>query len=500
MIFFTAQIYEDELAYSWLARCWMRSGYSCYTDFLKKLCGDRLVPNVEFFKGFTNQAKEMISRNISIESLILKHTMFPQYARFLSKKDREQAVRYLIEGNSDYIKVLHLIRGNQGKERYLRYCPVCAKEDRSNYGETYWHRKHQIQGCGVCDKHGCRLIESSIKLTGFNSNVLRLAEFEISLDEYADYNVTQQDYDISKYLADVFEYEFATEDVSVNEFFHSAMENTKYMCVRGNLKNIKVFYEDYMEYYKGLENNPIKTEQNIKNAISGIRPSFYSICLLGMFLGISPSDLMQRKYKGESQLDKFDSQVKDLFNQGYSYKEIAKKLNTNYYITRTIVTGNTLKPYVKRKRKVRDLTAQWEKTDREYLPLVKAEIQRLLKEEKPQKISKKRVIEAIGRTMYVLPYLPLCSAEIEKYEEEIASHHAKKLMWATNEIRKDTSVNFTWYRVITKASVPLKQLPDCLPYLQDCEDLELMDMVHAAMKRMEGKKGVGKIVGEELYG
>ena len=71
MIFFTAQIYEDELAYSWLARCWMRSGYSCYTDFLKKLCGDRLVPNVEFFKGFTNQAKEMISRNISIENLIL---------------------------------------------------------------------------------------------------------------------------------------------------------------------------------------------------------------------------------------------------------------------------------------------------------------------------------------------------------------------------------------------------------------------------------------------
>ena len=59
---------------------------------------------------------------------------------------------------------------------------------------------------------------------------------------------------------------------------------------------------------------------------------------------------------------------------------------------------------------------------------------------------------------------------------------------------------FTWYRVLAKSSVPLKGIPKCLPYLQDCEDMELMDMIHAAMRRMEGKQDVGEIIGEELYG
>ena len=105
----------------------------------------------------------MIIHNIPIDKLILEHTMFPQYARFLSKKDRELAMKSLIDGNNEYSRILHIIRGNQGKDRFLRYCPVCSKEDRNNYGETYWHRKHQIQGYSVCGKHGCRLKESTIK-------------------------------------------------------------------------------------------------------------------------------------------------------------------------------------------------------------------------------------------------------------------------------------------------------------------------------------------------
>ena len=500
MIFFTAQIYEDELAYSWLARCWMRSGYSCYTDFLKEVFGDRRVPNIEFFKGFTTQAKEMITHNIPIEKLILEHTMFPQYAKFLLKEERELAMKSLIDGDNNYSRILHIIRGNQGKDRYLRYCPICSKEDRFNYGETYWHRKHQIQGYSLCDKHGCRLKESTIKLTKFNSNVLRLAEFEIPLEEEVDFDVTQQECDISKYLADVFESEFATEDVSISNFFHSAMEHTKYMYVRGNLKNVKVLYEDYREYYKELTDNPVKTEQNIKNLLSGIKLSFYSICLMGMFLKISPFELMRKKKTGESQLDKFDSQVKELFRQGYSYEEIAEQLNANAYIARAIVTGDTRKRYIKRERQSSCKGYNLAKVDKETLPLVKSLIRTLLEQEKPQRITKKKIFELIGRDLNTVKKMPLCCAEIEKHEEAIESHWGKKLKWAANEVRKDDSIRFTWYRVLAKSSVPLKGIPKCLPYLQDCEDMELMDMIHAAMRRMEGKQDVGEIIGEELYG
>jgi len=41
----------------------------------------------------------------------------------------------------------------------MRVCPLCVKEDRERYGETYWHLSHQLQGIDVCHKHGCYLTD-----------------------------------------------------------------------------------------------------------------------------------------------------------------------------------------------------------------------------------------------------------------------------------------------------------------------------------------------------
>lgn len=45
---------------------------------------------------------------------------------------------------------------------WMRYCPVCVREDRKSVGESYWHRIHQIQGVEVCPRHGLSLIDSNL--------------------------------------------------------------------------------------------------------------------------------------------------------------------------------------------------------------------------------------------------------------------------------------------------------------------------------------------------
>ena len=47
---------------------------------------------------------------------------------------------------------------------YLRYCPICAYEEKMKYGEMYWHRQHQLKGNLYCIKHGARLIDSETDL------------------------------------------------------------------------------------------------------------------------------------------------------------------------------------------------------------------------------------------------------------------------------------------------------------------------------------------------
>jgi hypothetical protein len=39
----------------------------------------------------------------------------------------------------------------------LSYCPICYKEDKTQYGEPYIHRSHQLNGMLICPYHRCYL-------------------------------------------------------------------------------------------------------------------------------------------------------------------------------------------------------------------------------------------------------------------------------------------------------------------------------------------------------
>ena len=155
------EIYPDELVYSWFGRFAVHSGYinSQLLQFL--YCKRSDTPIKEFIGNLNPEAREYIDNAYPLKMLVLKHTMYPQYARFVPLEQRKEALYKLCYENCD-MHHLFAVLPRCEKEQYLKYCPICAKEDREKHAETYWHRKHQIRNMGICPKHKCRLRDSSV--------------------------------------------------------------------------------------------------------------------------------------------------------------------------------------------------------------------------------------------------------------------------------------------------------------------------------------------------
>lgn len=90
--------------------------------------------------------------------------MFSSYGRFLPLERKQEAYEALLRMHGNFNNCYPFQKNQRGTGRFLRYCPMCAKEDREKYGETYWHRIHQIEGIQICRKHGCYLCESKISM------------------------------------------------------------------------------------------------------------------------------------------------------------------------------------------------------------------------------------------------------------------------------------------------------------------------------------------------
>lgn len=145
--------YPDEWFYSILAR-YMKSYGELEASFVirKLLNQPRSAVSLrgkEIFKYLDNTPTE--SR--SLEFFIKNHTFVPFIKRYHSKSSK-----------INLYKNLHQKKIRFGRfsvqQKCLRYCPLCVEEDIKKYGETYWHRLHQIPGVNYCSLHDCSLENS----------------------------------------------------------------------------------------------------------------------------------------------------------------------------------------------------------------------------------------------------------------------------------------------------------------------------------------------------
>ena len=154
--------YPDELIYSILARYSVRAGYSQYIFVAEDLFQRRsLRPNFEYLPALKDEVVKELTKNRTLCEVILNHTMFPYYCRFLPIDRKRKAINSLVKMESNYHDVTLYPKCKESKT--MRYCPLCVSKDRNDYGETYWHRIHQINELSICPLHYCRATAFTLK-------------------------------------------------------------------------------------------------------------------------------------------------------------------------------------------------------------------------------------------------------------------------------------------------------------------------------------------------
>ena len=339
MISMFPSIYPDELLYSQLSRYYVQAGYMVYTHAAEDLLEKRTAkPNIEFINKYTQEALNMITRNMPFETVIEKHTMFSFYVRFLPKERRIRAMQLMMEMNETYGNTLCLQK--RGKVRYLRYCPVCAKEDRERYGETYWHRSHQLLGNDVCTEHHCMLKNTNIIISSVPTPAFLNAEEIVPQRSTVDKIENELECQLADYVNAVFQADMDMQtDIPIGVFLHSKLEYTEYVSVRGEQRNLKLLHQDFTEYYKTLSYEQFLEYWQMQKVFNNRRFNCYEICMLAMFLGVSVDELTKMKLPEKAQYQLFDAKVKALHETGLNYRQIADQMRASYDVVKSIGEG-----------------------------------------------------------------------------------------------------------------------------------------------------------------
>lgn len=171
MLVFFPTPYPDELVISIIARYRKWSGEPNHRNMLQNIFGDKhTTASVDLPSNIGRLVERLpITSQITVEQLIMEHTMFPFYSAFLPSEQAEAVYRSMVEGNGNDIYTRIGIMGSSvRRNKFIRYCNECLSRDIKTYGESYWHRMHQVPGLDVCVEHGIRLLDSNIHLHGEN--------------------------------------------------------------------------------------------------------------------------------------------------------------------------------------------------------------------------------------------------------------------------------------------------------------------------------------------
>jgi hypothetical protein len=168
MIPFFPDPYPDELLYSVCARYQDRVQYSKTQFAVKDLFGtERSVAVVDLPSRLGNLVAALPpGHRYTVERFIDDHTLLPFYSPFCAPA-QIKLVREEMQG-ANGAKIhgrLGLLVSN--RKNWLQFCPLCAVNDKKQFGESYWHRLHQVPGVMVCPIHSIFLENSSVNVRSY---------------------------------------------------------------------------------------------------------------------------------------------------------------------------------------------------------------------------------------------------------------------------------------------------------------------------------------------
>ena len=443
MIGFMPPIYPDELVYSWFCRYFVHSGYTANKMALNDLLYNRHCnPSKEFIGHLNPETEQVIKKMYPIDKLILEHTMFPQYARFIEISKKKDALYRLGHDFCDAHHLFSILPRGDGNQ-YMKYCPLCASEDRELYGEAYWHRQHQIRTVDVCTKHKCRLENSNISAKSEHIFVLDPAE-DVIQDRIPIKVENPNELDFASYVVDIFEAPMDFDnDIAVSSILYYGMENTKYMKSTGRIRNSRMLADDMLDYYSKINLSDIASYYQVQRTLLGNRSDFLVVSQIAFFLGMP---------------------VESLVNPTLSKEQVIKEQNA-----RCPQSGNRL--------------TDWAQYDEEMVPIVEQAAYDIYHGNingigRPERISERLINKYAGLPSHRIENLPKCKEVLKKYSESYDENWARRIIWAYKKLkdeRKGEPIFWTDIRKLT--GVKKKNLSGIMPKLRDFTDSDTAEEI-----------------------
>ena len=440
MIVYLPSIYPDELVYSWFCRYYVHLGCFSHKMALQELyCKKSDYLNKEFIGNLNHGAIEQIEKIYPMDELVVDHTMYPQYARFIPLEKKKEALYRLVHESCDVHHLFCVLPRNEG-EQYLKFCPMCAKEDREVYGETYWHRKHQIRNMGICVKHKCRLMESSVPAKSEQCFTFSPAENYISDDEA----VVESDplkIQFASYLDSVFDASMDFEnDVPISAVLYDGMSRTKYLKPSGRSRYTKMLADDMDEFYRNMDLCSIASIYQIQKALMGNLYDFTVVCQIAFFLGM---------------------EIEELVKPSLTVEQIQQEQTSHYMRNAAPV--------------------DWELLDREMVPVLEKFVKGVYvgtgnENGRPERVSERLVYREMGLLGHQLENMPGCKAIMEKYAELYPESWARKIIWAYGKLEEEGRP-FYWTDIRKIAGVKKKNLQVVIPYLREYADVNMINRI-----------------------
>lgn len=169
--------YPDELWYSRLARYHRRSGNLRICTTMREL-GTNLL-NTGHKVALFNSCSAMLNFYKVREDeeaywkAVTENTLDPFSLRFYTVEKRRE---YYASLHNSHRKTIVLLHPMEKGAKALRYCPLCFQEDMEKYGESYWHRLHQIPAVTICPKHHCQILYAQTPITTQSTSMLYCAD------------------------------------------------------------------------------------------------------------------------------------------------------------------------------------------------------------------------------------------------------------------------------------------------------------------------------------
>ena len=433
MINYIPQIYPDELVYSLFCRYYVHSGCVSHKAALSDIfCKRSDNPSKEFIGHLNADAQNQIEKCYPIKELILKNTMFPQYARFIPLSQKEKAMYHF---EFEYCDAHHLfaILPRTDADGFLRYCPLCVEEDRQKYGEAYWHRTHQIRNMQICSKHKCYLEQSEVTAKSEKCFTFCPAEEYCKVIEprIAD-NADSLRY--AEYLSDVFNSSLDfSKDIPINTVFYYAMADTPYMKSSGKTRYTKELSDRLKAYFETIGINDIASMYQIQRVLLGNRFDFSVVCQVAFFLGISVTDLTAPQITQEQiETEKATHTMKD--------KE----------------------------------PINWQEYDGELAPVLEKVAKGIYygtanENGRPDRVSEKMIYRELELSAHRLEKLPQCRRIFERYSETYEESWARRVIWAYRKLSEQQKP-FYWSDIRLVSGVKKKNIGKVIPFIEKYAD------------------------------